>query len=45
MLNLIDNFGGTYIVFPLAIFEMAAVFWVYGKQEKLFPNKFRYAIN
>lgn len=31
MLNLIDHFGGTLIVFPLAIVEVAAVFWVYGK--------------
>lgn len=30
MLNLIDHFGGTLIVFPLAIVEVAAVFWVYG---------------
>lgn len=30
MLTLIDHFGGTLIVFPLAIFEVIAVFWVYG---------------
>lgn len=30
MLNLMDHFGGTLIVFPLAILEVIAVFWVYG---------------
>ncbi|KAJ6637499.1 Sodium-dependent nutrient amino acid transporter 1, partial [Pseudolycoriella hygida] len=30
MLALIDHFGGTLIVFPLAICEVIAVFWVYG---------------
>lgn len=30
MLNLVDHFGGTLIVFPLAIAEVIAIFWVYG---------------
>lgn len=30
MLNLVDYFGGTLIIFPLAIAEVVAIFWVYG---------------
>lgn len=30
MLNLVDHFGGTLLIFALAMFEMAALFWVYG---------------
>jgi solute carrier family 6 (neurotransmitter transporter, glycine) member 5/9 len=30
MLNLIDHFGGTFLVFALAIIEMLAIFYVYG---------------
>lgn len=34
MLNLVDHFGGTLIVFPLAIAEVIAIFWVYGMSFK-----------
>lgn len=30
MLTLVDYFGGTFIVFVLAIIELVAIFWVYG---------------
>lgn len=30
MLDLVDHFGGTFLVFVLAIFELAGIFWVYG---------------
>lgn len=30
MLDLVDHFGGTFLVFALAIFELAGIFWVYG---------------
>lgn len=30
MLNLVDHFGGTFLVFILAIFELIGVFWIYG---------------
>lgn len=30
MLNLVDHFGGTFLVFILAIFELMGVFWIYG---------------
>lgn len=30
MLNLVDFYGGTMLIFALAMFEMGAVFWVYG---------------
>ena len=30
MLNLVDHFGGTFLVFVLAIFELMGIFWIYG---------------
>lgn len=33
MLDLVDHFGGTFIIFVFAILEVAAVTWLYGKQE------------
>lgn len=30
MLNLVDHFGGTFLIFVLAIFELVGVFWIYG---------------
>lgn len=30
MLNLVDHFGGTFLVFTLAIFELIGVLWIYG---------------
>ncbi|XP_055915233.1 sodium-dependent nutrient amino acid transporter 1-like [Eupeodes corollae] len=32
ILNLIDFFGGTFIVFVLAIFELIGITWIYGLQ-------------
>jgi solute carrier family 6 (neurotransmitter transporter, glycine) member 5/9 len=31
MLTLVDFFGGTFSVFGLAIVELVAIFWIYGK--------------
>lgn len=30
MLNLVDHFGGTMLVFILAILELIGIFWIYG---------------
>lgn len=30
MLNLMDYFGGTLLIFALAMFEMMSIFWIYG---------------
>lgn len=30
MLNLVDHFGGTFLVFFLAILELVGIFWIYG---------------
>lgn len=30
MLNLVDYFGGTLLIFCLAVFETAGIFWIYG---------------
>lgn len=32
ILNLVDFFGGTFVVFALAIFEMIGIAWIYGLQ-------------
>ncbi|XP_055912057.1 sodium-dependent nutrient amino acid transporter 1-like [Eupeodes corollae] len=32
ILNLVDFFGGTFVVFALAIFEMVGIAWIYGLQ-------------
>lgn len=32
ILNLVDTYGGTYVVFCLAVFEMIGIFWIYGLQ-------------
>lgn len=31
MLDLVDHFGGTFIIFVFAILEITAVMWLYGK--------------
>lgn len=31
MLNLVDHFGGTLLIFALAMLELAAIFWIYGE--------------
>lgn len=30
MLTLVDHFGGTFLIFVLAIIELIGVFWIYG---------------
>ncbi|KAG4068007.1 hypothetical protein HA402_010693 [Bradysia odoriphaga] len=30
MLNLVDYYGGTLLIFCLAVFEAAGIFWIYG---------------
>lgn len=30
MLNLVDHFGGTFLIFALAILELIGIIWVYG---------------
>ncbi|XP_001355135.1 sodium-dependent nutrient amino acid transporter 1 [Drosophila pseudoobscura] len=32
ILTLVDFYGGTYVVFILAIFELAGIVWIYGMQ-------------
>ncbi|KAH8396322.1 hypothetical protein KR222_008501, partial [Zaprionus bogoriensis] len=32
ILTLVDFYGGTYVVFVLAIFELAGIVWIYGLQ-------------
>lgn len=32
MLNLVDHFGGTFLIFVLAIGELTGVMWIYGLQ-------------
>lgn len=33
MLNLVDHFGGTFLIFVLAIIEVISIFWIYGLEE------------
>lgn len=30
ILNLVDFYGGTYVVFALAILEIVGIVWIYG---------------
>lgn len=30
ILNLVDHFGGTFLIFALAILELVGIFWLYG---------------
>lgn len=34
MLNLVDYFGGTFIIVFLASFEVIAISWVYGNDDR-----------
>lgn len=43
ILNLVDTYGGTYVVFCLAVFEMVGIFWVYGLQS--FCDDMEFMIN
>lgn len=40
MLNLVDYFGGTMLIFALAMFELVAIFWIYGEIIKIFKYTF-----
>lgn len=33
MLNLVDHYGGTFLIFALAILQLCGVMWVYGLEE------------
>jgi solute carrier family 6 (neurotransmitter transporter, glycine) member 5/9 len=33
ILNLVDHFGGTFLIFALAILELIGIFWVYGLEQ------------
>ena len=33
MLNLVDHFGGTFLIFVLAIGEITGVLWIYGLEK------------
>lgn len=33
MLALVDNFGGTFLIFTVGIFEIIGIFWVYGNNK------------
>jgi len=30
MLSLVDHFGGTFLIFALAIVQVIGIFWIYG---------------
>lgn len=34
MLNLVDHFGGTFLIFALAILQLIGIFWIYGRMSK-----------
>ncbi|KAI8120401.1 Sodium-dependent nutrient amino acid transporter 1 [Lucilia cuprina] len=38
ILNLVDFYGGTYVIFALAIFEIVGVIWIYGFTKFLFDD-------
>lgn len=33
MLGLVDHFGGTFLIFALAILEVIGIFWIYGLRD------------
>lgn len=43
LLNLVDYFGGTFLIFVLAIGELVGVFWVYGLEN--FCNDAEFMLN
>lgn len=40
MLALVDYFGGSFILFALAIVEVAGIFWIYGLEQFCFDLEF-----
>ncbi|KAH8292710.1 hypothetical protein KR018_004084, partial [Drosophila ironensis] len=42
ILTLVDFYGGTYVVFVLAIFELAGIVWVYGEYCQQVSAKLNY---
>lgn len=40
MLNLVDHFGGTFLIFALAIIEVISIFWIYGLEQFCFDSEF-----
>lgn len=40
MLNLVDYFGGTLLIFCLAVFETAGLFWIYGLENYCWDLEF-----
>lgn len=42
MLNLVDHFGGTFLIFVLAIGELTGVMWIYGLES--FCNDIQFMI-
>uniref|UniRef100_A0A6B2EGS9 Sodium-dependent nutrient amino acid transporter 1 n=1 Tax=Phlebotomus kandelakii TaxID=1109342 RepID=A0A6B2EGS9_9DIPT len=40
MLDLVDHYGGTFLIFALAIIELIAIFWVYGLGDFIMDAQF-----
>ncbi|XP_055688296.1 sodium-dependent nutrient amino acid transporter 1-like [Lutzomyia longipalpis] len=40
MTDLVDHFGGTFLIFALAVFEMIAICWVYGTRNIVMDTQF-----
>lgn len=40
ILTLVDFYGGTYVVFLLAIFELVGIVWIYGKNNLQYYTRF-----
>ncbi|XP_059618026.1 sodium-dependent nutrient amino acid transporter 1-like isoform X1 [Phlebotomus argentipes] len=40
MLDLVDHYGGTFLIFALAIVELVAIFWVYGLGDFVMDTQF-----
>ncbi|GAB0095809.1 Transporter [Sergentomyia squamirostris] len=40
MLDLVDHYGGTFLIFALAVVELVAIFWVYGLNDFIMDTQF-----
>uniref|UniRef100_A0A7G3B050 Transporter n=1 Tax=Lutzomyia longipalpis TaxID=7200 RepID=A0A7G3B050_LUTLO len=40
MLDLVDHYGGTFLIFALAVVELVAIFWVYGLADFILDTQF-----
>ncbi|XP_055710093.1 sodium-dependent nutrient amino acid transporter 1-like isoform X2 [Phlebotomus papatasi] len=40
MLDLVDHYGGTFLIFALAVIELTAIFWVYGLYDFMMDTQF-----